>query len=129
QHAARPSVPLTILYGTESGNSENCAAEAQKAAQAAGFKAVSCDLGDYDYSKLEKEKNVLIIASTWGEGDPPERAVPFHEFIMGSSAPRLAGVNFSVCALGDTSYTDFCEFGKQLDKRFADLGATRIYNR
>lgn len=124
-----PTVPLTVLYGTESGNAEDCAQQLFELAKTEGFKARMIDMGDYNTVELEKEKNVLMVASTWGEGDPPERAVPFHEFLQGDQAPALEGVNFSVCALGDTSYADFCEFGKQLDRRFAQLGANRIADR
>lgn len=126
---AAPSAPLSILYGSESGNAEALAGRADKAAQAAGFRSAVYDMGDYSPAKLKDEKNVLIIVSTWGEGDPPERAVDFHEFVMGGNAPKLDGVNFAVFALGDTSYPDFCECGKQFDKRFAELGANRVLER
>ncbi len=127
--AAAPTVPLTILYGSESGNAEGLAERADKAAKAAGFRSAVFDMGDYESSRLKDEKNVLIIVSTWGEGDPPERAVDFHEWVMGDGAPKLEGVNFAVFALGDTSYPDFCECGKQFDKRFSELGANRVMER
>jgi sulfite reductase (NADPH) flavoprotein alpha-component len=126
---AAPTVPLTILFGSESGNAEGCAQQVDKAAKAAGFRSTVYDMGDYPMDKLASEKNVLIVVSTWGEGDPPERAVAFHEYVHSDGAPKLEGVNFSVCALGDTSYPDFCECGIQFDKRFAELGAKRIHDR
>ncbi|MFP4542503.1 MAG: sulfite reductase flavoprotein subunit alpha, partial [Opitutales bacterium] len=116
-------------FGSESGNSENCAQQIEVAAKAEGFKTSVVDMGDYDASRLESEENVLIVVSTWGEGDPPERASDFHAFVMGESAPKLEKVNFAVCALGDTGYADFCECGKQFDRRFAELGAKRIFDR
>lgn len=124
--AASATRKLTILYGTESGNSESCAAEAVKAASAAGFKASMVDMGDYDHSRLAAEENLLVIVSTWGEGDPPERAVDFHAFVMGDKAPRLENFNYSVCALGDRSYADFCTCGIQFDERLSALGANRV---
>jgi sulfite reductase (NADPH) flavoprotein alpha-component len=127
--AAKPTVPLTVLFGTESGNSEACAQDAYKLAESEGFKASVLDMADYDISELAKEKNLLVVVSTWGEGDPPESAVTFHEMLFSDKAPKMKGVRFSVCALGDTSYADFCEFGKQVDKRFEELGAERIYDR
>lgn len=127
--APKPSVPLTILYGSESGNSEACAQEVLKEATAAGFKARAVDMGDYDRSQLAKEKHLLVIVSTWGEGDPPENATDFYEFVMSDAAPQLKGLQFSVCALGDTSYPDFCECGKQFDQRLEALGGTRVLER
>ena len=123
------AVPLTILFGSESGNAEACAAEAAQSAKKAGFQPTVVDMGDYPEAKLGREKNLLVIVSTWGEGDPPERAIGFHAFVMGDKAPSLKGVNFAVFALGDTSYAEFCECGKQFDKRFAELGGQRILER
>lgn len=125
----KATIPLTVLFGTESGNSENCAQEIYKLAESEGFKARVLDMGDYDVSELAKEKNLLVVASTWGEGDPPERAIAFHETLFSERAPKMTGVRFSVCALGDTSYADFCEFGIQIDKRFEELGGERIHDR
>jgi sulfite reductase (NADPH) flavoprotein alpha-component len=126
---AAKAVPLTILYGSESGNAEGCAAEAGEAAKAAGFQPTVVDMADYSAEKLAKDSNLLVIVSTWGEGDPPESAVPFHELVMSDKAPKLDKTRFAVFALGDTSYADFCECGKQFDKRLADLGGTRILDR
>lgn len=125
--AAKPK--LTILFGSESGNAESCAAEAGKAAKKAGFQAQVVDMADYAVSKLAEEKHLLVVVSTWGEGDPPERAIDFHEQLMGSGAPKTAGLSYAVCALGDTSYPDFCECGKQVDRRLAELGGHRILDR
>lgn len=123
------TIPLTILVGTESGNSEICAAKAKTAAAAAGFAVNVVDMGDYDQDKLAKEENLLVIVSTWGEGEPPQRAQAFYDWIMGDSAPKLEKTRFSVFALGDTSYADFCKCGKDFDQRLADLGATRFADR
>lgn len=125
----KATIPLTVLYGSESGNAEACAAKAADAARAAGFKVTVADMADYPVAKLAREKNLLILVSTWGEGDPPERAVDFHSFVMSDAAPSLKGVNFAVFALGDTSYADFCLCGKQFDERLATLGARRVLNR
>ncbi|MGC9451451.1 MAG: assimilatory sulfite reductase (NADPH) flavoprotein subunit [Oceanipulchritudo sp.] len=122
-------VPLTILFGSESGNAESCAAEAAKAARKAGFEPTIADMADYPPESLSGEKQLLIIVSTWGEGDPPEGAVGFHEFVMGEKAPRLKGTHFAVFALGDTSYADFCECGKQFDRRLEELGGRRVLDR
>ncbi|WP_309380179.1 assimilatory sulfite reductase (NADPH) flavoprotein subunit [Cerasicoccus frondis] len=127
--AAPSSIPLTILYGTESGNAETLAAEAKKAAAAKGFKAKIVDMGDYKTGDFAKEKNLLVICSTWGDGEPPDRAVPFYEFVMGDKAPKLEGARFSVLALGDTAYEKFCQTGKDFDARLEKLGAKRFHPR
>ncbi len=123
------SVPLTILFGSESGNAEGLAYETEKAAKKAGFQAKVFDMGDFPGNKFKDEKNLLIIVSTWGEGDPPDRATDFHAFVMGDQAPRMEGVRFSVCALGDTSYADFCKCGIDFDTRLEALGAQRVFDR
>jgi len=127
--AAGPTVPMTVLFGSESGNSEALAQEVDKAARSAGFKSKVYDMADYPREQLEKEENVLVVVSTWGEGDPPETASEFYEWILSDAAPKLEKTRFSVCALGDTSYADFCECGKQIDQRMAALGAERVSDR
>lgn len=129
--AASPKtkVPLTIIYASESGNSEGLALAAKKAAAKQGFDARVFDMGDSDVSLLAKAKNVLLYAATWGEGDPPQRAIDFYETLMGDDAPKLDGVNFAVMALGDSAYVNFCETGKRIDARLEELGAKRIADR
>lgn len=122
-------MPLTILFGSESGNSESCAEAIARVASGMGFAARVVDMGDYKTAELSGERNLLLVVSTWGEGDPPERAVDFHGFMHSDKAPRLEGVRYSVCALGDTSYADFCACGIQFDKRLEALGARRIHPR
>lgn len=116
---------LTVLYGTESGNSEELADRAAKEAKKKGFKAVMKNMADISPSDLAKVENLLVIVSTWGDGDAPETAVGFHKAFMTKDV-KLDGVKFSVCALGDTSYEKFCEIGKQFDERLEKLGATRV---
>lgn len=122
----RARAPLTILYATESGNSEALAMKAKKTAQKLGFDARICDMADIDPSSLSKLKNLLVIVSTWGEGDPPQRAGDFYAGLMGDGAPRLDGVNFAVLALGDTAYVNFCQTGRLIDERLVVLGAARV---
>ncbi|MGZ0707207.1 assimilatory sulfite reductase (NADPH) flavoprotein subunit [Coraliomargarita sp. W4R53] len=125
--AATPE--LTVLYGTESGNSETLADLTAKAAKAAGFKAKAINMADIKLAKLKDIENLLVIVSTWGEGDPPETATDFYEAFMGAKAPKMEGTRFSVLGLGDTSYEDFCKMGKDFDARLEALGAKRIADR
>jgi sulfite reductase (NADPH) flavoprotein alpha-component len=123
--ATTASAKLTVLYGTESGNSEVLADRTVKAAKKRGFQAVMKNMSDFATADLAKASNLLLIVSTWGDGEPPETATSFYKDFMASEV-SLASVKFSVCALGDTSYEKFCQTGKDLDAKLEKLGATRV---
>ncbi|MEI9901294.1 MAG: flavodoxin domain-containing protein [Hyphomicrobium sp.] len=127
--AAKPRQPLTILYASESGNCEALAMRAKKSAQKHGLDAKVFDFADADFGLITKSKNILVFAATWGEGDPPSRAVDFYTALMSEAAPRIEGVRFAVLALGDTAYTQFCATGKAIDVRLEALGGTRAHPR
>lgn len=127
--ASRPARALTILFASESGNAERLAQDAAKSARKSGFKPTIIDFADLDPATLAQSERLLVIASTWGEGEPPGRAAAAYRTLMGAEAPRLDGVAFGVLALGDTAYAEFCAVGRALDNRFAELGATRIIAR
>jgi sulfite reductase (NADPH) flavoprotein alpha-component len=119
---------LTVLFGTESGNSESLADRAAKAAGKLGFKARMRNMADVSPADLVDSGNLLVIVSTWGDGEPPEAASAFYKDLM-ISGIRLEGVSYSVCALGDSSYEKFCQTGKDIDGRLEALGAKRIAGR
>jgi len=133
--ALPPTIPsaakrkLTVLYGTESGNSEKLAGVIAKSAEKHDFKVTIASMGDAKPAALAKAENLLVVVSTWGEGDPPDAAVSYYENFMSDTMPKLTGVKYSVCGLGDTSYEHFCKMGKDFDARLAALGAERVHER
>lgn len=126
-HTATPvsAGKLTVLYGTESGNTEALADRAVKDAKKRGFKAVMKNMADISPTDLAKEENLLVIVSTWGDGEAPETAIGFHKEFMTADL-KLDGLRFAVCGLGDTSYEKFCEIGKQFDARLEQMGGKRV---
>jgi sulfite reductase (NADPH) flavoprotein alpha-component len=130
QAAAAPvkAEPLLVLYGTESGNSEALADLTAKQAKKRGFKPAVKNMADLAPKDLTRHGKALVIVSTWGDGDPPETAVDFHRGLMNEDLD-LGGLEFSVCALGDSSYEQFCQTGKEVDQRLEALGAKRVADR
>lgn len=126
--AAAPAIPkeVTILFGSQTGNAQNLAKKAGKTLEEKGFQVNVSAMSDFKPNNLKKVKNLLIVVSTHGEGDPPDNALTFHEFIHGKRAPKLEDFRYSVLALGDSSYEFFCQTGKDFDKRLEELGGTRI---
>ena len=127
--AAHPAEPLTIIYASESGNSEKLAGDIAKSARKSGLKPTIIDMADLDPAALAGAKRLVVVAATWGEGEPPSRAIRAYNELMGDGAPRLDGVEFGVLALGDTAYAEFCAIGKKIDERLAALGGKRIIDR
>jgi len=128
--AALPSRgPLLFLWGSQTGGAEGLARRFARDAKKAGFDARALGLEDYASVDLTAEKRLAIVTSTYGDGEMPDNAQPFWDFLKNGTAPRLDHVEYAVLALGDTNYAQFCEAGKCFDQRFEELGAKRIQPR
>jgi sulfite reductase (NADPH) flavoprotein alpha-component len=126
---SKPLTPLTILFGSQTGNAENLSKRIAKEAGKRGFAPTVQDLGKYPTAQLASEQALLVITSTYGDGEPPDNAKAFWEFLSSDAAPKLAQTKFSLCALGDSNYPKFCAFGKAVDERLVKLGAQRAHPR
>lgn len=123
------SKEVTILYGSQTGNAQRLAEDAATTLEKKGFRVTISSMSDFKPNNLKKVKNLLITVSTNGEGEPPDNALTFHEFIKGRRAPKLDDFHFSVLSLGDSSYEFFCQTGKEFDERLEELGGKRLYPR
>jgi sulfite reductase (NADPH) flavoprotein alpha-component len=124
-----PSVPVTVMYGSQTGTAEGLAKKLVKTLKKGNFAPEIQDMATYDRARLAQERNLLIITSTYGDGEPPDTATDLHSWLLSDAAPRLEGVSYSVLALGDSSYPDFCKCGIEFDTRLSALGANRLYSR
>lgn len=119
----------TILYGSQTGNAQQVAGKLKTALESQGVEVVLSAMSDFKTNNLKKQKNIFIITSTHGEGDPPDNAISFHSFLYGKRAPKLEDVSFSVLSLGDSSYEFFCKTGLDFDEQLEKLGGKRIVPR
>ncbi len=117
---------LTILFGSETGNSRALAQALSEAARQVGRQPTVVGIADYKARQLRDEQDLLIVVSTYGEGDPPQGAADFFEFLDSRKAPKLPDLRFAVLALGDSTYERYCEAGKRLDRRLEELGGVRL---
>ena len=123
---AAPGTALTVLYGSQSGNAEALSKDLRKYAKTQGFEPEVAALDEISVADLPAMNHLLIVAATFGEGEPTDNAAKFHAGLMAADAPALpATLNFSVCGLGDTSYAEFNKAARDIDARLEALGATR----
>lgn len=120
------SKEVTVLFGSQTGNSQKLAKKLSEKLKEQGLQPTLSSMSDFKPNTLKKVENLLILVSTHGEGEPPDNALSFYEFLHSKRAPQLEGLRFSVLALGDTSYEFFCQTGKDFDKRLEELGGKRL---
>jgi sulfite reductase (NADPH) flavoprotein alpha-component len=128
--AAAVALPtLTIISASHTGNGRKISEKLLAAVQALGMQARMIKAGDYQAREIAKEKLLYVVISTHGDGDPPDEARGLYEFLGTKRAPQLPELQYSILALGDTSYPKFCEAGRVMDERLAKLGAKRLLPR
>ncbi|MEM6660008.1 MAG: sulfite reductase flavoprotein subunit alpha, partial [Pseudomonadota bacterium] len=120
------SKPLDIIYGTQTGNAEAVAEDAAARARSNGFTPRIAEMDEIGMTDLAAMQNLIVVVSTYGEGEMPDNAHQFWEALSSATAPRLETLNYGVLALGDTSYDEFCQAGKLVDTRLEQLGAKRL---
>lgn len=127
--AVQVTQTATILYASQTGNSQHLAEKLADRLKAVGVEVTLESTGKFKTKDLKKLEHLLIVASTHGEGDPPDNAIQFHEFLYSKRAPKLEGLKFGVLSLGDSSYEFFCKTGIDFDEQLEKLGAERLVAR
>lgn len=124
---ARPTVPLLVLFGSQTGTAEKLAKQIAKEAKPRGGNARVMDAAEHAKIDWAKETNLLVVTSTYGDGDMPDNAQGFWDWLQTDASKALTHLKFSVLALGDTNYEHFCAAGKKIDARLEQIGAQRLH--
>lgn len=127
--AAPAAAGITIISASQTGNARRLAEQLRDDLLAANLNATLISAGDYKFKQIAQERLLVIVASTQGEGEPAEEAVALHKYLFSKKAPKLSDTAFAVFGLGDTSYENFCQSGKDFDAKLAELGAERLVER
>ncbi len=127
--AAEPVSPVLVLSASQTGNARRVAQSLHEKLQTAGVASILKNAGDYKSRQLASERLVLLVASTQGDGEPPEEALTLHKTLFGKKAPEVKALKYAVLGLGDSSYPDFCQAARDFDTRLNELGAERLFER
>lgn len=120
---------LLLIFGTETGNAEELAEDAGHLAETFDLNPTVIDMEDISLETLSSAKRLIVICSTWGEGEQPVNAEDLYESVQESEGGSMEGVSYAVLALGDTAFEFFCESGKEWDAILEEKGGSRVNNR
>jgi sulfite reductase (NADPH) flavoprotein alpha-component len=127
--AAAGDAPWLVAYASQTGNAELLARQTSETLRVAGIANHLCDFDELDAAALQSAERILFLASTYGEGDPPDAAARFAQRLMSRNDLALDQLHYAVLALGDSAYGSFCGFGRSLDAWLAARGAQPLFPR
>ena len=117
---------VTIAFGSQTGTAESLSKKLAKKLVTLGHQPIVKDLAEVRVEELATLEYLLIVTSTYGDGEPPDNAAAIHQSLHAAAAPKLPSLTFAVLALGDSDYAEFCKCGRDFDQQLAALGAKRL---